>query len=850
MSAAPLPASARQAAAPMPVKINPEVRQWETYLGLLGQLALLVFAIFFFRIENEAFQRLAALAAGGFAIHYLLPLRYRQPFFVALSLAGLFLVLGPQNAAWVIGLGLVILGLAHLPVSIYARAAILLAVGLALAVPRWGLGQVPWSPAIWPILGSLFVFRLLSYLYERHHGLRPTGPAQVLAYFFLLPNVSFPLFPIIDFKRFVRSYYDADRHGIYQVGVEWIWRGLIQLVVYRLVYFQLTLDPVEVANVADLAIYMLSTYLLYVRLSGYFHIVTGILHLFGFNLPETHHRYFLASSFTDYWRRINIYWKDFMMKLFYYPAFFRLRKLGDTKALVVSTIVTFVATWCLHMVQWFWIRGSVLVEWNDIIFWSLFAGLVLANSLYESKHGRTRTLSTPERTWSDSALVVAKTVATFTTICVMWSFWSAESATDWGLMVSNAMTLPAWPAGRWVALVLVVVGALGLWSVALWKNWGTTHPPLTPTVSRAQLVVTMAALCLLTAPMVTTRLPQQAELLDSLRLASASALNRRDAEEFQRGYYENLVDVSKFNTELWVRYQQMPQDFVRSLSRLGLTRLTEDELDYELLPHKEGRFVGAMVRTNQWGMRDRDYSLERPPGVYRIAMIGPSTAMGSGVEAHETFEALLEDQLNRQPGPPRYELLNFGVAGYSPIHMLYQLERRVMDFAPQAVLFLAHANDLERTSRQMARLVRRNAVPKGSFLAEVQRDSGVEAHTRPTEARRRLKPYVLPLQEWVYRQVVEKAKARGAVPLFVYMETVTERSEAWRAEDRTAVLGLARKAGFRIIDLTGAYGSYTQEELWIAPNDGHPNALGNRLLAQRIYDQMEGRPERFLATTY
>ena len=42
----------------------------------------------------------------------------------------------------------------------------------------------------------------------------------------------------------------------------------------------------------------------------------------------------LASSFTDFWRRINIYWKDFMLKVFYYPAVFRLKKLGATNAII------------------------------------------------------------------------------------------------------------------------------------------------------------------------------------------------------------------------------------------------------------------------------------------------------------------------------------------------------------------------------------------------------------------------------------------------------------------------------------------------------------------------------------
>ena len=35
-----------------------------------------------------------------------------------------------------------------------------------------------------------------------------------------------------------------------------------------------------------------------------FHLVIRMLYLFGFRLHETHHRYLLASSFTDFWRRI------------------------------------------------------------------------------------------------------------------------------------------------------------------------------------------------------------------------------------------------------------------------------------------------------------------------------------------------------------------------------------------------------------------------------------------------------------------------------------------------------------------------------------------------------------------
>ena len=86
----------------------------------------------------------------------------------------------------------------------------------------------------------------------------------------------------------------------------------------------------------DVAEFMVATYLLYLHVSGQFHLIVGLLHMFGFNLPETHHRYLLASSFTDFWRRINIYWKDFIMKLFFYPAFFALKRIGTLRAIAAG----------------------------------------------------------------------------------------------------------------------------------------------------------------------------------------------------------------------------------------------------------------------------------------------------------------------------------------------------------------------------------------------------------------------------------------------------------------------------------------------------------------------------------
>ena len=130
-------------------------------------------------------------------------------------------------------------------------------------------------------------------------------------------------------------------------------------------------------------------YLLYLQVSGQFHIACGMLHLYGFQLPETHHNYLLATGFTDYWRRINIYWKDFMVRLFFNPVVFRLKRWPQPAALAVATVVVFLATWLLHAYQSFWLRGSWGFSVPDALFWGILGVMVLVNVQLDARRRST-----------------------------------------------------------------------------------------------------------------------------------------------------------------------------------------------------------------------------------------------------------------------------------------------------------------------------------------------------------------------------------------------------------------------------------------------------------------------------
>ncbi len=74
----------------------------------------------------------------------------------------------------------------------------------------------------------------------------------------------------------------------------------------------------------------------------------------------------------------------------------------------------------------------------------------------------------------------------------------------------------------------------------------------------------------------------------------------------------------------------------------------DDFLQFDLKPGYDAVFFGQRYTTNSQGMRDREYALEKPAGVYRIALLGSSIDMGWGVATPDTYENLLEDWLNAE----------------------------------------------------------------------------------------------------------------------------------------------------------------------------------------------------------
>jgi hypothetical protein len=428
-SATAVAAAAKTAPAkPVDARVLNAKPQIGRYLAFAAQLGGLLLAMnLYHTMEKPEYLRLCSIVFGAFLVHYWLPLRFKEWFWVAVSIGGAFYFLEPRVAELLLAAGLLFFAIFRAPLAQRVRYCLIVLIFLGL-MGCYAL-QVPHIPThFYPIFGAIFMFRIVAYAYDHSHRKEPARLLPFLSYFFILPNYLFTLFPVIDYQTMRRTWYHRDIHDVAQRGIFWMTRGVIQLILYRaVVYFNDYFMLDRISSFPSLAARMVLTFLLYLNVSGQFHLIIGMLHLFGYDLPETNRRYLLSDSVLDFWRRINIYWKDFMVKVAYYPVYFRFRKRGDLRAQLIATASVILVTWIAHAYQYFWLRGHFNFTWPDTLFWMILGLFMMGNLVFNSRWDKKR----PRAGWQGRALHATRVLATFTLIVTLWSLWTSSSIESW-----------------------------------------------------------------------------------------------------------------------------------------------------------------------------------------------------------------------------------------------------------------------------------------------------------------------------------------------------------------------------------------------------------------------------------
>jgi hypothetical protein len=270
---------------------------------------------------------------------------------------------------------------------------------------------------------------------------------------------------------------------------------------------------------------------------------------------------------------------------------------------------------------------------------------------------------------------------------------------------------------------------------------------------------------------------------------------------------------------------------------------------------------GVPTHLNSLGFDERAFPLEKPAGVYRIAVLGDSLSVSA--PRGQRFGDVVVARLNAQaPGGLRYEALNFGRTGIDTEEETEILQHAVWRAHPNFVLLEWYVNDVENgdyserpevsypistdtglggwldrvTDRTLLRWMLREEYQvlleqlglAETYPAYLHRFFAEPASPRWAIAARALHAFI---------QECRAHHTPVAIALFPHLSAGLVAGTYEFAELHDQVLDLCRQEGVPCVDLRATFAAHRDyASLWVHRFDAHPNALAHRLAGERLIE--------------
>jgi lysophospholipase L1-like esterase len=294
-----------------------------------------------------------------------------------------------------------------------------------------------------------------------------------------------------------------------------------------------------------------------------------------------------------------------------------------------------------------------------------------------------------------------------------------------------------------------------------------------------------------------------------------------------------------------VKYRRPPKQLANDIWRELLHKPSPvSGLAYELAPNREKYSHGAMMKTNSFGMRDDEPHPKNDNSLNRIAVLGDSFTFGFGVRGENTYPNVLERLLNKEIDDRRFEVLNFGVGGYSTRDEALVFKHKAIKWNLDLVIFGYVFNDPEidpiqplhsyydkvswwqysNLLRLFAKAKRRWDIKKygaGDYLRYLHATNG---------------------QKWqsvvgALEEIKNAAAERKITVLLVIFPPISNGSWAeYKYLDlHQQIADTANEKGIFVVDLYGDLSQYPSKVLRISPHDWHPSKIGHEVAAHTIF---------------
>ena len=307
-------------------------------------------------------------------------------------------------------------------------------------------------------------------------------------------------------------------------------------------------------------------------------------------------------------------------------------------------------------------------------------------------------------------------------------------------------------------------------------------------------------------------------------------------------------------------------------------KLSQNEiLEYELAENSSDRdrFINAD------GLRDKEYSLDKPENFFRVAVIGDSITFGHGVSQDQTYAKYLERLLNKyNRANTTYEIINFGVTGYNSSQIVEQVKTKVLKYQPDLILYGYCLNDPQEYSLEMVNLLKMKDISQETMSAlssrsrlfmlvkyMLGRDGGMRKAIEKSLSKNFQRVDATEDPQWdaldsgnfveyfqsLYQQNkywgrtlkdmdrLQTITTKAEIPVVLVIFPLLRDLESYQLGNiHSQVAAMGQKRGMYTFDLLNAYSAYEKKGKWKLGVDSlHPTAYGHQYTAVAIINYLQ-----------
>lgn len=291
-------------------------------------------------------------------------------------------------------------------------------------------------------------------------------------------------------------------------------------------------------------------------------------------------------------------------------------------------------------------------------------------------------------------------------------------------------------------------------------------------------------------------------------------------------------DGMQFDLEMW----KYARD-VKQISR-------DPQIGHEHAPNRQALLMGVDFRTNSRGLRDREFSYERTPGVPRVVMLGDSLTVGWGTVSEQIFSKRIEKMFAARG--QTVEVVNTGVGNYNTVQEVQYFLAEGFKYRPDVVVLNFFVNDAEPVPR---------AAHASPFLSRVCYACNFVMGRVDTLMRK----FSVEKKAWTeyYLDLYGDGTAKGWLDA---KDAIRRLADYCRANDMKLMIAslpelhdvknypfqkitrlveqAAKDNGAAFVDVLPQLATQNSPDLWVTAPDPHPNALAHKMIAEGLFEPL------------